>query len=103
MKRNETQLWWSDEQADHIRDRPGRYLHATRVEPRWAIEAAEDPWRIERNPDPKSHIGAIRIIGFSLAAGFVITVIALPDSWEGVTAWKTSGADLREYMDGSRE
>ncbi|MEU7811157.1 hypothetical protein [Pseudonocardia sp. NPDC049154] len=41
--------------------------------------------------------GAIRIIGYSTTAGFVITVIATGRAHAGVTAWKSSGADLRDY------
>jgi hypothetical protein len=29
----------------------------------------------------------------------VLTVIVDPDDWSGVTACKTRGADLREYLD----
>ena len=50
-----------------------------------------------RDPDPKSRNGAIRLIGYSPTAGFVITVIVTPSDHAGVTAWKTSGADLRAY------
>ena len=53
-----------------------------------------------RDPDPRSRRGAIRIIGYSPGAGFVITVIATPSDHAGVTAWKTSGADLRAYETG---
>jgi len=50
-----------------------------------------------RDPDPRSRRGAVRIIGYSPTAGFIVTVIATPSDHAGVTAWKTSGADLREY------
>ena len=49
------------------------------------------------DPDPKSRSGAVRIIGYSLSAGFVITIIATGTTRAGVTAWKSSGADLRNY------
>lgn len=42
----------------------------------------------------------IRIVGYSAAAGFVLTVIVDPQDWSGVTAWKTRGADLRAYLEG---
>jgi len=48
-------------------------------------------------PDPKSRTGAVRIIGYSASAGFVITIIATGGARAGVTAWKSSGADLRDY------
>jgi hypothetical protein len=47
-----------------------------------------------------STTGAIRLIGYSPTAGFVITVIVDPVDWAGVTAWKTRGADLRSYLEG---
>jgi len=49
------------------------------------------------DPDPKSRTGAVRIIGYSACAGFVITIIATGGARAGVTAWKSSGADLRDY------
>lgn len=49
------------------------------------------------DPDPKGRTGAVRIIGFSSSAGFVISVIATGGTRAGVTAWKGSGADLRDY------
>lgn len=48
-------------------------------------------------PDPKSRSAAVRIIGYSPSAGLVITVIITPSDHAGVTAWKTSGADLNAY------
>lgn len=63
----------------------------------WTLEAAADPRRITRDPDPKSHWGDIRVIGYSPAAGFVITVIVDHVDHSGINAWKTSGADLRAY------
>ena len=69
-------LWWEDEDADYIRRRSDRYPGALNIEPEWTLEAAADPRAIVRNPDPKSHTGAIRLIGYSPGAGFVLTVIA---------------------------
>lgn len=45
--------------------------------------------------------GAVRIIGYSSGAGFVLTVIVDPADGAGITAWKSSGADLRAYEGGS--
>lgn len=56
--------------------------------------------RVVRDPDPKSRVAYIRIIGFSRSAGFVLTVIVDPQDHSGVTAWRTRGADLREYLEG---
>ncbi len=55
------------------------------------------PDGIVRDPDPKSRTGAVRVIGYSPSAGFVITVVATRSDHAGATAWKTSGADLRAY------
>lgn len=61
------------------------------------MEAARDRHRILRDPDPKSRTGAVRIIGYSRSAGFVLTVIATGVDHAGVTAWPTNGSDLRAY------
>jgi hypothetical protein len=63
----------------------------------WTVEAAADPRGIVRNPDPRSRSGAIRLIGYSPSAGFVITEFVTASEHAGVAAWKTSGADLRAY------
>lgn len=91
------ELWWRDEDAEYIRHRSDRYPGATNIEPDWTLEAAADPHRIVHDPDPKSRTGAIRIVGYSPGAGFVITVIATGGTHAGVTAWKSSGIDLRDY------
>ena len=91
------ELWWRDEDAEYIRRRSSRYPGATDLEPAWTLEAAADPRRVVLDPDPKSRTGAVRIIGYSASAGFVITIIATGGARAGVTAWKSSGADLRDY------
>jgi hypothetical protein len=91
------ELWWRDEDAEYIRHRSSRYPGATDLEPAWTLEAAADPRRVVLDPDPKSRTGAVRIIGYSASAGFVITIIATGGARAGVTAWKSSGADLRDY------
>ena len=90
-------LWWRDDDAEYIRRRSDRYPGATNIEPDWTLEAAADPRRIVHDPDPKSRSGAVRLIGYSTTAGFVLTVIATGGAHAGVTAWKSSGADLRDY------
>jgi len=80
-------LWWDDADAEYIRTRSDRYPGATDIEPSWTQETATDPRRIVRNPDPKSHIGAIRLIGYSPTAGFVLTVIMDAVDQAGITAW----------------
>lgn len=94
------ELWWDEEDAEHIQSRSMRYPGADDIEPAWTLEAADDRHRVMRDPDPKSWAGYVRIIGLSPSAGFVLTVIVDPEDWSGVTAWKTRGADLREYLDG---
>lgn len=91
-------LWWDDEDAAHIRGRSARYPGAADIEPEWTLEAAADQFRIVRDPDPKSRVGYTRLIGYSTTAEFVLTVIVDPEDSSGVTAWKTRGADLREYL-----
>ena len=50
-------LWWREQDADYIRRRGERYPGATGVEPEWTLEAAADPRRIVREPDPPSSRG----------------------------------------------
>lgn len=90
-------LWWRESEAEYIQHRSERYPGATNIEPEWTLEAAHDPYRIVRDPDPKSRSGAIRLVGFSPTAGFVVTVIITRTTHAGATAWKSSGADLRDY------
>lgn len=93
-------LWWDEEDAEYIRRRSDRYPGAANIEPEWTLEAAADPRAIVRDPDPKSRTAAIRLIGYSPGAGFVLTVIADSTDWAGITAWKARGADLRSYLEG---
>lgn len=93
--------WWADEDAGYIRRRSERYAGATDIEPVWTIEVTRDPRRIVRDHDPKSALGAIRLIGYSPSAGFVLTVVVDSVDNAGITAWKTRGADLRAYLEGA--
>lgn len=93
------ELWWDPDDAAHIRSRSSRYPGATDIEPGWTLQAAADPARVVRDPDPRSNAAYIRLIGYSPDAGFVLTVIIDPHDFSGVTAWKTRGADLRDYLD----
>lgn len=90
-------LWCREEDAAYILARATRYPGAVGIEVSWTLEAAADPRSVARDPDPRSRSGAIRLVGYSPSAGFVITVIITPSDHAGVTAWKTSGADLRDY------
>ena len=76
-----------------------RYPGATDIEPHWTLEVAADPYQVIRVPDPKSRVGYTRIIGYSFTAGYVLTVIIDPIDNSGVTAWKTRGSDLRDYLE----
>lgn len=96
-------LWWAEEDAEHISTRSTRYPGAEDLEPGWTLEAAADPRVLLREPDPRSRIGHTRVIGWSPGAGAVLTVIVDPRDQSGVTAWKTTGADLREYHLQDRE
>jgi hypothetical protein len=53
-------------------------------------------------PTRASRSGAARLIGYSPTAGAVLTVIIDPADRAGITAWKTRGADLRDYLEGDR-
>lgn len=72
------ELWWDEEDAAHIRSRSARYPGADTIEPDWTLETAADPRRVVHDPDPKSRVGYIRVIGYSPRAGFVLTVIVDP-------------------------
>ncbi len=96
-------LWWRDDDAWYIRHRSDRYPGATNIDPAWTLEAAADPRRVVHDPDPKSRTGAIRLIGYSPSAGFVLTVIITGRVHAGASAWKSSGADLRDYEGQDRE
>lgn len=77
-------LWWREADADYIHRLSERYPDAVNIEPAWTAEAATDPRRIERDPDPKSRTGAVRIVGYSPGAGLVITVIPTGGAHAGV-------------------
>lgn len=91
---------WS-KRADYIQAR-----HA--IEPRWADEAVSDAHAVWLVPDPASQSGyAIRVIGYSVSAGSVVTVILVdpeadpaqrPDGdWWGSNAWMANPRDRRIY------
>lgn len=87
-------LRWDGADAEYIRTRSDRYPGATNIEPSWTQEAATDPRQIICDSDPKSRIGAIRLIGYAPTAGFVLTVIMDAVDQAGIRAWKTRGRDL---------
>jgi hypothetical protein len=74
------------------------------VTPAIADEALEDPSRVVIDPDYNSDSGkSVRIIGFSVTADDVITVIVLEnDGTEyGVNGWAANQRDRRYYADQS--
>jgi len=92
---------WTQARREHIATRSYRYPDAIDIDVAWATEAVADPQARTSDPDPQSHTGAVRIVGYSPAAGFVVTVIAARIEGElwGVTAWKTTGAERRTYQE----
>ena len=74
------------------------------IAPAIADEALEDPNRVVIDPDYNSESGrSVRIIGFSVTADDVITVIVLEnDGTEyGVNGWIANDKDRRLYAAGS--
>jgi hypothetical protein len=92
---------WTKARTEHIATRSSRYPDAVDIDTSWATEAVADPAARVSDPDPRSATNAVRIVGYSPAAGFVLTVIAsrIDDELWGVTAWKTTGAERRTYQE----
>lgn len=94
---------WNSGTAAYIRNRPARYPGAMSIEPEWAVEAVRDVAAVFMEPDPKSRMGAIRVVGMSASAGRPLTVIlARVGRTELVliNAWPASGADMHLYLEG---
>src|SRR5689334_21129756 len=73
------------------------------ISPAIANEALEDPNRVVIDPDYNSESGrSARIIGFSVAADDVITVIVLEDDGieYGVNGWTANAKDRGLYATG---
>ncbi|MGH3612701.1 MAG: hypothetical protein ACRDRK_08905 [Pseudonocardia sp.] len=66
--------------------------------------AWDDPDRIVDEPDSQStHANSVRVVGYSLSAAMVITVVALRDPHgvlHGASAWRTTGRPRRQYREG---
>ncbi len=92
---------WTQARVEHLGTRSDRYPDAIDIDVEWTDEAVADPGAVVSDPDQKSRTGAIRIVGYSPAAGFVLTVVATRIDGElwGVTAWKTTGAERRSYQE----
>ena len=87
------------------RSHRGAYMQGKHgITPMIADEALEDPNRVLIDPDYNSDSGkSVRIIGFSVTADDVITVIVLEnDGIEyGVNGWAANEKDRRLYAAGS--
>lgn len=83
----------------------GAYMQSKHgITPAIADEALEDPNRVVIDPDYNSESGrSVRIIGFSVTADELITVIVLEhDGTEyGVNGWTANEKDRRFYAAGS--
>lgn len=70
-----------------------------------ADEALVDEGAVVIDPDTKSRSGqSARIIGFSPAAGAVLTVIVVrredkPGGWWGANGWRSNSSDRRAYWE----
>ena len=78
----------------------GAYIAKHGMTSQCADEAFSDPDRLVIDPDPASRSGrSVRVIGWSVTAGALVTVIVLPDggvTW-GVSAWYSNATDRRRY------
>lgn len=94
------EISWADEDARHIRSRSARYPGALNIDPAWTAEVLDDDALAVLDPDPKSRVSSMRMIGFSPSAGRVLTVVAYRDLrgvLHGVSAWPATRADLALY------
>lgn len=72
------------------------------ITPAMANEALADPSRVVLDPDPASESGlSVRIIGWSMTHGGLVTVIVLEDRGHeyGVNGWPANDVDRRRYRD----
>jgi hypothetical protein len=81
----------------------GDYIGKRNLTPTMANQALADPNRLVINPDPASNSGrSVRIIGYSITAQALLTVIVLEDrgTTHGVNAWRANDRDQRNYREG---
>jgi len=91
---------WS-KRLDHLK-RTIRYAGDVDILPGWANEAYGDENAVVFDPDYASVSGrAVRTIGYSQSAGFLITVITILDGGKlwGASAWKSNDKDVRFYQE----
>lgn len=94
------ELWWTDDDANYIRNRSSRYRGAMDLEPAWTQEVMTDDHLVELSPYPASRVGASGFIGWSSSANRTLVVIAYRDldgELHGMNAWPASGRDLALY------
>ncbi len=78
------------------------------VEPQWATEAVNDPEALWYEPDYRSRTGrSLRVIGYSPAAGKLLSVILVakpegPQDFHGASGWPSNSRDRRAYREGMR-
>lgn len=86
-----------------------RFRHG--IHPHWANEALADDRAVRLRPDPASKSGlSVRVIGYSVSAGDLLTVILVdpaaepgeePDGdWWGANAWWANARDRALYAEG---
>jgi len=103
------EVGWT-ERGDYIRTRSARKGRPEfEVEPEWATEAATEPRRLLGLDLASRSQRTIHVIGWSAAAGKLLTVILLPKHrppdgrWFGVNAWASNSRDERAYRTGTNE
>lgn len=86
--------------AEYVSTRSLRRPGDVDVRPEWVDEAFSDPAAVVVDPDFASRSGrSVRTIGWSVGAGFVVTVITVTEegkTW-GVDAWRSGAGDLARY------
>lgn len=98
---------WDPERVAHVKSRSARYPGALDLRLSWLEESCADRHAMVE----ESEQDILRVVGYSAAAGFLITVIvecAGAEYWGspsrgspcwGITAWKTTGRDRRNYWE----
>ena len=84
------ELWWDEPDAAHIRTRSLRYPGAEDIEPAWTLQAAVDPHRLVRDPDPRSLAGYTRL----MVASYVLDRRYLPEAYVDRPEWSAALADF---------
>ena len=99
-----------EHRADYIRQRSQRKRSPKEfnVEPEWATEAALDRKRLVGDSGSEKSV-SIQVIGYSAAAGRVLTVLLVPKDhppagdWWGAKAYAASDADERDDRQKNRD